>query len=40
MEIESQNSNLADVVRNIRGHYEKVAEKNMKEMDNWYCTKV
>ncbi|KAF6737157.1 Keratin, type I cytoskeletal 18 [Oryzias melastigma] len=39
VEIESQNSNLADVVRNIRGHYEKVAEKNMKEMDNWYCTK-
>uniref|UniRef100_A0A3B3IID7 IF rod domain-containing protein n=1 Tax=Oryzias latipes TaxID=8090 RepID=A0A3B3IID7_ORYLA len=39
VEIESQTSNLADLVKNIRVHYEKVADNNMKEMDNWYKSK-
>ncbi|XP_043965686.1 keratin, type I cytoskeletal 18-like isoform X2 [Gambusia affinis] len=39
VEIESQNSNLADIVKNMRDHYQKLADKNMKETEEWYKDK-
>uniref|UniRef100_A0A3B3ULZ5 Keratin, type I cytoskeletal 18-like n=1 Tax=Poecilia latipinna TaxID=48699 RepID=A0A3B3ULZ5_9TELE len=39
VEIDSQNSNLADIVKNIRIHYQKQADKNMKETEEWYKEK-
>ncbi|XP_035984044.1 keratin, type I cytoskeletal 18 isoform X2 [Fundulus heteroclitus] len=39
VEMESQNSNLADIVKDMRHHYEKVAEKNLKETEDWYKSK-
>ncbi|KAK5891296.1 hypothetical protein CgunFtcFv8_018567 [Champsocephalus gunnari] len=39
VEIESQDSNLAEMVNNIRVHYDKLAEKNLKETDDWYQNK-
>lgn len=40
VEIKSQDNNLSDVVQNVRRHYEKVAENNLKEADEWYKDKV
>ncbi|KAM4538153.1 keratin, type I cytoskeletal 18-like isoform 2-T2 [Fundulus diaphanus] len=39
VEMDSQNSNLADIVKDMRHHYEKVAEKNLKETEDWYKSK-
>ncbi|XP_047433175.1 keratin, type I cytoskeletal 18-like isoform X1 [Mugil cephalus] len=39
VEIESQNSNLADVVNNIRQQYDKLAQKSLKETEDWYKSK-
>ncbi|XP_039887264.1 keratin, type I cytoskeletal 18-like isoform X3 [Simochromis diagramma] len=39
VEIKSQDNNLSDVVQNVRRHYEKVAEKNLKEAEEWYKDK-
>lgn len=40
VEIESQNSNLAEMLNKIRAQYEKLAKKNLKETDDWYQSKV
>ncbi|XP_010795669.1 keratin, type I cytoskeletal 18-like [Notothenia coriiceps] len=39
VEIESQDSNLAEMVNNIRVQYDKLAEKNLKETEDWYQNK-
>ncbi|XP_054881016.1 keratin, type I cytoskeletal 18-like isoform X2 [Poeciliopsis prolifica] len=39
VEIDSQDSNLADIVKNIRHHYKKLADRNMKETEEWYKDK-
>ncbi|XP_047211417.1 keratin, type I cytoskeletal 18-like isoform X1 [Girardinichthys multiradiatus] len=39
VEIESQDSNLADVVNKMRVHYHNIAEKNLKETEDWYNRK-
>ncbi|XP_060923012.1 keratin, type I cytoskeletal 18-like [Limanda limanda] len=39
VEIDSQNSNLADNLNKIRGQYDKLAKKNLKETDDWYQSK-
>ncbi|XP_027866843.1 keratin, type I cytoskeletal 18-like isoform X1 [Xiphophorus couchianus] len=39
VEIDSQNSNLADMIKNIREHYQKLADRNMKETEDWYKDK-
>lgn len=39
VEMESADSNLADTLNKIRAQYEKVAEKNKDETDNWYMKK-
>ncbi|XP_008303134.1 keratin, type I cytoskeletal 18 isoform X2 [Stegastes partitus] len=39
VEIDSQNSNLAEVLNDIRAQYDKLAQKNLKETDDWYKTK-
>ncbi|XP_054598985.1 keratin, type I cytoskeletal 18 isoform X3 [Nothobranchius furzeri] len=39
VEIKSSNSNLADVIKNIRVQYEMAAERNLKEMNDWYTSK-
>ncbi|XP_061572165.1 keratin, type I cytoskeletal 18-like isoform X2 [Cololabis saira] len=36
VDIESQNSNLAEIIKDIRAQYDKVAQKNLKETDDWY----
>ncbi|XP_078794102.1 keratin, type I cytoskeletal 18-B-like [Oryzias latipes] len=36
VEIESQNSNLTDIVKEIREKYDEIAKRNMEEMDEWY----
>ncbi|CAJ1087598.1 keratin%2C type I cytoskeletal 18-like [Xyrichtys novacula] len=39
VEIDSQNSNLAEMLNKIRGQYEKLAKKNLKETEDWYQSK-
>ncbi|XP_023143753.1 keratin, type I cytoskeletal 18-like isoform X2 [Amphiprion ocellaris] len=39
VEIDSQNSNLAEVVNSIRAQYDKLAQKNLKETEDWYKSK-
>ncbi|XP_030606962.1 keratin, type I cytoskeletal 18-like [Archocentrus centrarchus] len=39
VEIKSQDSSLADIIKNVRVHYDKIAEKNLKEADDWYKDK-
>lgn len=40
VEIESQNSNLAEIIKDIRGQYDKLAKKNLEETEDWYKSKV
>lgn len=40
VEIESQNSNLAEMLNKIRKQYDKVAKKNQQETEDWYQSKV
>ena len=40
VEIDSQNSNLAEMLNKIRAQYDKLAKKNLKETDDWYQSKV
>lgn len=40
VEIESQNSNLAEMLNKIRKQYDKVAKKNQLEAEEWYQSKV
>lgn len=40
VEIESQNSNLAEMLNKIRKQYDKVAKKNQQETEEWYQNKV
>ncbi|XP_036946591.1 keratin, type I cytoskeletal 18-like isoform X2 [Acanthopagrus latus] len=39
VEIDSQNSNLAEMLNKIRAQYDKLAKKNLKETDDWYQSK-
>uniref|UniRef100_UPI0037E9117E keratin, type I cytoskeletal 18-like isoform X1 n=1 Tax=Semicossyphus pulcher TaxID=241346 RepID=UPI0037E9117E len=39
VEIDSQNSNLAEMLNKTRTQYEKLANKNLKETDDWYQSK-
>uniref|UniRef100_H3CSB4 IF rod domain-containing protein n=1 Tax=Tetraodon nigroviridis TaxID=99883 RepID=H3CSB4_TETNG len=39
VEIDSQNSNLANTLNKIRRQYEELARKNMKETEDWYQNK-
>ncbi|AWO96025.1 putative keratin type I cytoskeletal 18-like [Scophthalmus maximus] len=39
VEVDSQNSNLGQILNRIRGQYDKVAQKNLKETDEWYQSK-
>lgn len=40
VEIESHNSNLAEMLNKIRKQYEKVAKKNQQDTEEWYQNKV
>lgn len=40
VEVDSQNSNLAEVVNKIRNQYDKLAKKNLKETEEWYQSKA
>ncbi len=40
VEIDSPNTNLAEVLNKVRGQYEKLAKKNLKETEDWYQNKV
>ena len=40
VEIDSQNSNLAEMLNQIRNQYDKLAKKNLKETEEWYQSKV
>lgn len=40
VEVESQNSNLAEMLNKIRKQYDKVAKKNQQETEEWYQNKV
>uniref|UniRef100_A0A3Q3ED98 IF rod domain-containing protein n=1 Tax=Labrus bergylta TaxID=56723 RepID=A0A3Q3ED98_9LABR len=40
VEIDSLNSNLSEMLNKVRGQYEKLAKKNLKETDDWYQSKV
>ncbi|XP_078147240.1 keratin, type I cytoskeletal 18 isoform X2 [Centroberyx gerrardi] len=39
VEMDSQDSNLAETLKKIRGQYDKLAKKNLKETDDWYQSK-
>ncbi|XP_030211069.1 keratin, type I cytoskeletal 18 [Gadus morhua] len=39
VEVDSQESNLAETLNKIRAAYDKLAKKNQKEADNWYQSK-
>ncbi|XP_065808241.1 keratin, type I cytoskeletal 18-like isoform X2 [Labrus bergylta] len=39
VEIDSLNSNLSEMLNKVRGQYEKLAKKNLKETDDWYQSK-
>lgn len=40
VEIESQNSNLAEIIDKIRSQYDNLARKNLKDAEEWYQSKV
>lgn len=40
VDIEIQNSDLPNLLNKMRNQYQKIAEKNQKEMDDWYQSKV
>lgn len=40
VEIDSKNSDLAEMLSNVRKQYDKLAEKNLKETEEWYQSKV
>lgn len=40
VEIDSKNSDLAEILSKVRKQYDKVAEKNLKETEEWYQSKV
>lgn len=40
VEIDSQNSNLAEILNKIRKQYDKLAKKNLRETEEWYQSKV
>ncbi|XP_042260582.1 keratin, type I cytoskeletal 18-like isoform X2 [Thunnus maccoyii] len=39
VELDSQNSNLAEILDKIRSQYDKLAEKNLRETEEWYRSK-
>ncbi|KAM6957933.1 keratin, type I cytoskeletal 18-like [Tautogolabrus adspersus] len=39
VEIDSQDVNLAEMLNKVRGQYEKLAKKNLKETEDWYQSK-
>ncbi|XP_041822071.1 keratin, type I cytoskeletal 18 isoform X2 [Chelmon rostratus] len=39
VEIDSQNSNLNEILSKIRSQYDKLAKKNLKETEEWYQSK-
>ncbi|XP_039998086.1 keratin, type I cytoskeletal 18-like isoform X2 [Xiphias gladius] len=39
VEVDSQNSNLSEILNKIRSQYDKLAKKNLKETDEWYQSK-
>ncbi|XP_070711864.1 keratin, type I cytoskeletal 18 isoform X2 [Pempheris klunzingeri] len=39
VEIDSQNSNLPEILNKIRGEYDKLAKRNLKETEEWYQSK-
>ncbi|XP_029942028.1 keratin, type I cytoskeletal 18-like isoform X2 [Salarias fasciatus] len=39
VEIESSNSDLAEALNKVRAQYDRLAEKNLKETDDWYKSK-
>ncbi|CAL8406628.1 unnamed protein product [Arctogadus glacialis] len=39
VEVDAQESNLAETLNKIRAAYDKLAKKNQKEADNWYQSK-
>ncbi|XP_044043961.1 keratin, type I cytoskeletal 18-like isoform X1 [Siniperca chuatsi] len=39
VEIDSQKSNLAEILDKIRSQYDKLAQKNLKETEEWYQSK-
>ncbi|XP_056226021.1 keratin, type I cytoskeletal 18-like isoform X2 [Seriola aureovittata] len=39
VEVDSKNSNLAEVLNKIRNQYDELAKKNLKETDEWYQSK-
>lgn len=40
VEIESKNSDLAEMLNKVRKQYDKLAAKNLKETEEWYQSKV
>lgn len=40
VEIDSRNSNLANMVIKIRHQYDELAKKNLKDTEDWYQNKV
>ncbi len=40
VEMDSQNTNLAEMLNKIRSQYDKLAKKNLKETEDWYQSKV
>lgn len=40
VEMDSPDSNLAETLNSIRDQYEKLAQKNQKETEDWYQSKV
>lgn len=40
VEINSHNSNLADMLNKVRHQYDELAEKNLKDAEDWYQNKV
>lgn len=40
VEVDSQNSNLAEMVNKIRNQYDKLSKKNLKETEEWYQSKA
>lgn len=40
VEVDSQNSNLGEMVSKMRNQYDKLAKKNLKETEEWYQSKA
>lgn len=40
VEIDSQSSNLAEILNKIRKQYDKLGKKNLRETEEWYQSKV